>query len=138
MKLRSYLSSLTKPELEVLKEQLNLAEDEGLIFDNISKGYTLKKIECVCNMSESTIIRKQEKIYLKIKKIKEMCHMKKEIPISEKYNLTIEEAAAYFNIGTDKIREIVTENKNLSIVVGVKKLVKKKKMEEYLDKIMVV
>ena len=37
--------------------------------------------------------------------------MKKEIPISEKYNLTIEEAAAYFNIGTDKIREIVTENK---------------------------
>ena len=89
-------------------------------------------------MSESTIIRKQEKIYLKIEKIKEMCHMKKEIPISEKYNLTIEEAAAYFNIGTDKIREIVTENKNLSIVVGVKKLVKKKKMEEYLDKIMVV
>lgn len=64
--------------------------------------------------------------------------MKKEIPISEKYNLTIEEAAAYFNIGTDKIREILTENKNLSIVVGVKKLVKKKKMEEYLDKIMVV
>ena len=64
--------------------------------------------------------------------------MKKEIPISEKYNLTIEEAAAYFNIGTDKIREIVTENKNLSIVVGVKKLVKKKKMEEYLDKIMVI
>lgn len=138
MKLRSYLSSLTKPELEELKGQLNLAEDEELIFDNISKGYTLKKIECVCNMSESTIIRKQEKIYLKIEKIKEMCHMKKEIPISEKYNLTIEEAAAYFNIGTDKIREIVTENKNLSIVVGVKKLVKKKKMEEYLDKIMVV
>ena len=61
MKLRSYLSSLTKPELEELKEQLNLAEDEELIFDNISKGYTLKKIECVCNMSESTIIRKQEK-----------------------------------------------------------------------------
>lgn len=138
MKLRSYLSSLTKPELEELKEQLNLAEDEELIFDSISKGYTLKKIECVCNMSESTIIRKQERIYLKIEKIKEMCNMKKEIPISEKYNLTIEEAAAYFNIGTDKIREILTENKNLSIVVGVKKLVKKKKMEEYLDKIMVV
>ena len=32
MKLRSYLSSLTKPELEELKEQLNLAEDEELIF----------------------------------------------------------------------------------------------------------
>ena len=30
---------------------------------------------------------------------------KKEIPIWEKANLTIEEAAAYFGIGTNKLRE---------------------------------
>lgn len=29
--------------------------------------------------------------------------MKKEVPIWEKSNLTIEEAAAYFNIGTNKL-----------------------------------
>lgn len=138
MRTGKYLTTLTKPELEKLKENLNLTEDESLIFDNISKGYTLKKIEYLCNMSESTIIRKQENIFNKIERMKEVEVMKKEVPICEKYNLTVEEAAAYFNIGTDKIREILNDNKNLSIMVGVKKLIKKKKMEEYLDSVTVV
>lgn len=65
--------------------------------------------------------------------------MKKEVPVHEKYNLTVDEAAAYFNIGTDKIREITEENKSeLVLMVGVKKLIKKKKMEEYLDRTFVL
>ena len=39
MRLGKYLSSLTKPELEELKEQLNLSDDELLVFDNLSKNW---------------------------------------------------------------------------------------------------
>ena len=35
--------------------------------------------------------------------------MKKEIPIWEKSNLTIEEAAAYFNIGENKLRKLAAD-----------------------------
>lgn len=65
--------------------------------------------------------------------------VKKEIPVCEKYNLTIEEASAYFNIGKDRMREIVNENRNeLVLVIGRKNLIKRKKMEEYLDRTMVL
>ena len=62
-----------------------------------------------------------------------------EVSISQKYNLTLEEAAEYFNIGTNKLREIADENKSsMVIMVGTKRLIKRKKMEEYLDKITVL
>lgn len=138
MKLGKYLSSLTKPELEELILKCNFTEDEEIVFRNLSKGWTLSRIEVECNMSESTILRKMDKINVKVNKIKECDEVKKDVPISEKFNLTVDEAAAYFNIGTDKIREITNENKHLTIMVGVKKLIKKKKMEEYLDGIMVL
>ena len=59
---------------------------------------------------------------------------KKEIPIWEKANLTIEEAAAYFGIGTNKLREI-TSNPDCEFViwVGTKRLIKRKKFEKYLE-----
>ncbi len=58
-----------------------------------------------------------------------------EVPIWEKSNLTLEEAAAYFNIGQNKLRELTNE-KNCSFViwVGSKRLIKRLKMEEYLSK----
>ena len=31
------------------------------------------------------------------------------IPISEKFNLTVEEASQYFNIGRDKLYQLVNE-----------------------------
>ena len=37
--------------------------------------------------------------------------MKKEIPFWEKSNLTIEEAAAYFNIGINKMHKLVSDEK---------------------------
>ena len=37
-RLGKYLSSLTKPELEEIKEQLNLTDDEEMIFCQLSKG----------------------------------------------------------------------------------------------------
>lgn len=37
---------------------------------------------------------------------------KYEVPIWEKYSLTVEEAAAYFRIGEQKLRRIADENAN--------------------------
>ena len=34
------------------------------------------------------------------------------IPVWEKYTLSIEEAAAYFRIGEHKLRNLINENKN--------------------------
>lgn len=58
-----------------------------------------------------------------------------EVPIWEKSNLTLEEAAAYFNIGQNKLRELTNEkNCGFVIWVGSKRLIKRLKMEEYLSK----
>ena len=56
-----------------------------------------------------------------------------DVPITDKFNLTITEASVYFNIGTKKLREMV-ENSDCDFVlkVGVKTLIKRKKLEEYL------
>lgn len=61
--------------------------------------------------------------------------MPKEIPIWEKSNLTLEEAAAYFNIGINKLREI-SDSDNCSFVlwVGNKRLIKREKLDDYLSK----
>ncbi len=61
--------------------------------------------------------------------------MKYEVPIYEKSNLTLEEAAAYFNIGINKIREISDNDKCTFVLwVGNKRLIKRKLFEEYLSK----
>ncbi len=57
------------------------------------------------------------------------------IPVWEKANLTLEEAAAYFNIGINKLREII-KDKDCSFVicVGSKRLIRRKKFDEFLSK----
>ena len=59
----------------------------------------------------------------------------KEVPIWEKSNLTLEEAAAYTGIGVNKIREI-SNNDNCPFVlwVGNKRLIKRKKFDEYVER----
>ena len=58
-----------------------------------------------------------------------------EVPIYEKANLTLQEAAAYFNIGEKKIREI-TEGDRCPYVLycGTKRLIKREKFKDYLEK----
>lgn len=60
--------------------------------------------------------------------------MKYEVPICEKSNLTLEEAAAYFGIGTAKLREL-TDEENCTFVLwnGSKRLIKRKPLEKYLE-----
>lgn len=59
----------------------------------------------------------------------------KEVPIWEKSNLTLEEAAAYTGIGINKLREL-TNNESCQFVlwIGTKRLIKRKKIDEYLEK----
>ncbi len=55
------------------------------------------------------------------------------IPVSEKYLLTVDEAAAYFNIGRDKLYEFAKEDETKFILRnGRNILFKKEAMEEYL------
>ena len=60
--------------------------------------------------------------------------MKYDVPIWEKANLTIEEAAAYFGIGMNKLREL-TEDEQCKFVlfVGTKRLIKRRLFEQYLE-----
>ena len=65
--------------------------------------------------------------------------MRKEVPIWEKTNLTLEEAAAYSGVGINKLREISDDtNCNFVLWVGTKRLLKRKRLDEYLDKVSVV
>ena len=61
--------------------------------------------------------------------------MKTGIPIGEKSNLTLEEAAAYSGIGRDKLREISDDDHCTFVLwVGSKRLIKRKKLDEYTEK----
>lgn len=56
------------------------------------------------------------------------------IPIWQKSNLTLEEAAIYFGIGIHKLREISnSENCKFVLWVGQKRLIKRKLLENYLE-----
>lgn len=57
-----------------------------------------------------------------------------EVKIKDKAFLTIKEAAEYFGIGQTKIREL-TDQRNCDFVLfnGSKRLIKRTKMEKYLE-----
>ncbi len=58
----------------------------------------------------------------------------KEVPIKDKLNLTIEEAAAYSNIGINKIDEMAKDPKcPFVLYVGRKKLIKRAAFEKYIS-----
>ena len=60
--------------------------------------------------------------------------IQEKVSIENKFALTVKEAAEYFNIGEHRIREL-TDKKDCPFVlwVGSKRLVKRKKLEEYLS-----
>ncbi len=66
--------------------------------------------------------------------------MQKEVPVWQKYALTIREAAKYFHIGEKKMREIVEENRDSDFVVmlGNRAMIKRKNFERFLDQAKVI
>ncbi len=63
-----------------------------------------------------------------------------DVPIWEKYTLSIEEAAAYFRVGENKLRRIVEENRDADFVLwnNSRMQIKRKKFENYIDNINVI
>lgn len=60
---------------------------------------------------------------------------KPEVPIKDKLNLTIEEAAAYSNIGINKLRSMAEEPScTFVLYVGKRRVIKRKEFEKYLEK----
>ena len=58
----------------------------------------------------------------------------KEVPIWEKSNLTLEEAAAYSGIGINKLRTLSDEEDcNFVLWVGSKRLIKRKALDRFIE-----
>lgn len=59
----------------------------------------------------------------------------KQVHIKDKFCLTIDEAAEYFNIGEKKLRKIVADYMDSGFVIqnGVKVLIKRKRFEDFLE-----
>ena len=63
-----------------------------------------------------------------------------EVPVWERYTLTVEEAAQYFHIGENKLRQIMRDNADADYIlqIGNRTLIKRKKFEQYIDKCSVI
>lgn len=69
MRLGKYLSGLTKPELDDLKNKLNLTDDEEIVFDELAKGRSITKVAENCAISPSTVSNRVLKIKEKLNKV---------------------------------------------------------------------
>ncbi len=60
---------------------------------------------------------------------------KKEIPIWQKSTLTLKEASAYSGIGVNKLRKL-SDSETCRFVMwnGTKRLIKRKQLDEYIDR----
>ncbi len=62
-------------------------------------------------------------------------NMRKVVPIWEKSTLTLEEAAAYSGIGICKLKELTNSEKRKFVLWnGSKRLIKRKQLDEYIDR----
>lgn len=60
---------------------------------------------------------------------------RKTVPVWEKSNLTLEEAAAYSGIGINKLRKM-SDDQRCPFVLwnGTRRLIKRRKLDEYIEK----
>ncbi len=59
----------------------------------------------------------------------------KDIPIWEKYTLTVREASEYFHIGEKRLRQIIEENNSADFLIlnGNRVMIKRKHFERFID-----
>lgn len=69
MRLGKYLSSLTKPELVKIEEQLNLTDDEAPVFLALSKGRSRTRIAGDNLISMSTVDARIRDINFKLQRV---------------------------------------------------------------------
>ena len=63
-----------------------------------------------------------------------------EIPIWEKYTLSVEEAAAYFRIGEGKLRQLIEVDKSAKFLLrnGNRVQIKREMFERFVDELEVI
>lgn len=93
--------------------------------------FEFDSIEYLPTKSDAKILFYREKMLFK----KKYVPRKIVVPLSEKYTLSIDEAALYFGIGQNRLRSIVASypDADYLITVGAKTLIKRKKFEQYID-----
>ena len=69
MRLGNYLTSLTRPELELLMNELNLTDDEEEVFLQLSKGRSIVTTADRCQCSVATVSNRISKITKKVVRI---------------------------------------------------------------------
>jgi DNA-binding NarL/FixJ family response regulator len=69
MRLGMYLTSLTKPELEELRGNLNLTDDEMEVFNGLSKGRSRIRIADDCMCATSTVDNRIKAINNKLNRL---------------------------------------------------------------------
>lgn len=69
--------------------------------------------------------------------MQEVEESKYEMPFYLKYALSIDEAAVYFHIGRNRLRELANENINAPyiLLVGQRMYIKRKIFEKYIDEV---
>ena len=62
------------------------------------------------------------------------------VPVWERDTLSVEEAAVYFRIGENKLRRIISENKDADFILwnGNRPQIKRKKFEQLIDHLSLV
>lgn len=63
-----------------------------------------------------------------------------EIPLWQKYTMSVEEASKYFRIGQAKLRRVINENEDAGFILwnGNRPQIKRKQFEEFVDKLNVI
>lgn len=62
--------------------------------------------------------------------------MKEKVPIYQKQNLTLEEAAEYSNIGINRLTMLIKDPTcNFVLYVGNKRLIKRKLFDEFIENV---
>ena len=59
-----------------------------------------------------------------------------QVPFWERYTMSVEEAAAYFRVGENKLRKLISEDNDADYILwnGNRPQIKRKKFEEYIDR----
>lgn len=63
-----------------------------------------------------------------------------QIPLWERYTLSVEEAAIYFRVGQNKLRHVIQESPDADFIIwnGNRPQIKRIKFEQYIDRLTLI
>jgi len=67
-------------------------------------------------------------------------NIRNQIPLWERYTLTVEEAAIYFRVGQNKLRRIIQESPDADFIIwnGNRPQIKRIKFEQYIGRLTLI